>query len=285
MTFPTPRVRPLLAAAILASQVSGAVGADATNAPVTASATNAPTVAATNAAAAVTATPAPAAAEAESKAAPVPDGKPAGAATNAPSGETPAAGATATNASRRPEFADFRLVGDRNIFNPNRSPRTSRRGSGGEPRPRRIETFSLVGVMSYDRGDLAFFDSAASAYRKSVRTNETIAGYRVAAVTPTEVRLELDGKTVKAPVGTRFRRADEEPWELVLPGGTMPAEPKAEVAAADGIKDAEVASDGGAGADKDKDKGTSGGGSGGAASDVLKRLLQKRQQEMKNEQQ
>ncbi|KAB2671263.1 MAG: hypothetical protein DVB31_05085 [Verrucomicrobia bacterium] len=270
--FPA-NARSLLLAALLAAGAPGFARADGTNAPA------GPSPATTNAPATATNTPAgPTGTNAV--AGKVPEaarGGTGGAATNAPAAMP--ADDSAANGSRKIEFADFRLVGDRNIFNPNRSARAARNGRGVERKPVRIETFSLVGVMNYDRGDLAFFDSAAAAYRKNVRTNETIAGYRVAAVTPSEVKLEANGKTVVARVGTRFRRADEGPWELTAPGGVPAAEPKPEPASADGTTDAEPAADAAA------EKETAGGGTSGEVSDVLKRLRQKREQENKNEKQ
>jgi hypothetical protein len=252
-----PDAKPAVAIATNASAAKPDAGDTADREPASSSegATNAP-VASTNSPAA--STNAPAVVDAASS-------------TNAPAAE---------GGKKKVDFGDFRIVGDRNIFNPNRSPRrTSGRGGRGGPAPVRVETFSLVGTMSYDQGDMAFFDSSSSAYRKSVRTNDTIAAYRVAAVTPTNVKLELDGKTIVALVGTRFRRNDDGPWEFTLPGGTPPAEPKPETASADGATDTEPASDDAV------DKGTSVGGSGGAVSDVLKRLMQKREQELKNEKQ
>jgi hypothetical protein len=259
MPFQIPLRTGLLAVLLLAGPARMARPAD-TNAPAAKPGTNA-----------VVAVP-----ESPANAAPSTNA-PAVARTNAPVAET--ASGSRTNATRKIEFADFRIVGDRNIFNPNRSARTSRAGRAAPRKVVRIETFNLVGVMNYDRGDLAFFDSAAAAYRKSVRTNETIAGYRVAAVTPTEVKLEAGGKTLVARVGTRFRRADEGPWEMILPGGTPAPEPKTEAAPADGSTDTEPTSDDAA------DKTTSSGGTSGEVSDVLKRLMQKREQETKNEKQ
>ncbi len=274
MTLFPAKARFLLAAAMVASCVASAAE---TNAPPTASATN---ESGTNApAASTTATNAP---PVESTAEKSPEtsveDKPAVAtevSTNAP-----AAPAPTRISGKKVEFAEFRLIGDRNIFNPNRSPRSNRGGRGGpERKPVKIETFTLVGLMTYDRGDVAYFDSSASAFRKSVRTNDTIAGYRVTSLTPTEAKLEADGKTIVAHVGTKFRRTDGGPWETAAAGGTFSVEPKPETASADGSKDVEPSSD------DATDKETSGGGSGGAVNDVLKRLMQKREQETKNEKQ
>ena len=62
-----------------------------------------------------------------------------------------------------PSFETYRLIGDRNIFNPNRVGRSSR--SSDAPAPR-TDVISFVGTMQYDKGLFAFFDSPDS---KNVR--------------------------------------------------------------------------------------------------------------------
>jgi hypothetical protein len=161
-------------------------------------------------------------------------------------------------------YADFKLIGDRNIFNPNRTRRSSRGGSDApKPKPTIVQTLSLVGIMSYGKGDLAFFDGSSASLRKVAHTNDTIAGGQVLGITPSQVRMKLEGKEVTLAVGARFRREDEGAWTLVEPGGKPAASESGASAPADG--------------DAPKSE------AGGEESDVLKRLMQKREQEMKNE--
>lgn len=176
------------------------------------------------------------------------------AATNAPArGATDASAATVGI-----DYASFRQIADRNIFNAGRSSRSAR---GGEEKPRQpqVDTFTVVGTMSYAKGEVAFFDGSSALYRKAVKIGETIAGHKVVAVTPDEVRMEADGKPVTMKVGAQMRREDEGPWKV----------------AAAGVSHA-VAAPSAASA-------TSANDAGDEAGEVLKRLLQKRQQEEKNE--
>ena len=156
------------------------------------------------------------------------------------------------------DYVSFRQIVDRNIFNAGRSSRSAR---GGEEKPRQpqVDTFTVVGTMSYAKGEVAFFDGSSALYRKAVKVGETIAGHKVVAVTPDEVRMEADGKPVTMKVGAQMRREDEGPWKV----------------AAAGVSHA-VAAPSAASA-------TSAGDAGDDAGEVLKRLLQKRQQEEKNE--
>ena len=178
----------------------------------------------------------------------------ASAATNAPArGATDASAATVGI-----DYASFRQIADRNIFNAGRSSRSAR-GSEEKPRQPQVDTFTVVGTMSYDKGEVAFFDGSSALYRKAVKIGETLAGHKVVAVTPDEVRMEADGKPVTMKVGAQMRREDEGPWKV----------------AAAGVSHA-VAAPSAASA-------TSANDAGDEAGEVLKRLLQKRQQEEKNE--
>src|SRR5438445_33241 len=105
-----------------------------------------------------------------------------------------AARAQTTNAPPSPlDFQSFRLITDRNIFDPNRSPRSVTSGRTEGRKPAKTEAFSLVGTMSYEKGDFAFFDGTLSEYRKTLKPGDTIAGYKINAVAADRVQLELNG--------------------------------------------------------------------------------------------
>src|SRR5262249_37876073 len=55
--------------------------------------------------------------------------------------------AQSTNSAARPDYQTFRIISERNIFDPTRSSRSSRRPEG--PRPARVESFALVRTLSY----------------------------------------------------------------------------------------------------------------------------------------
>jgi hypothetical protein len=193
--------------------------------------------------------------------------------TNAvPLAGTNAPAATATNsvpavADSGPtslDYSAFRQIADRNIFNAGRSSRSAR--SGERPRQIQVETFTVVGTMSYAKGDLAFFDGSSGAFRKAVKLGESIAGHKVVAITAEEVQLEADGKKLALKVGGQMRREDEGPWSMSSAGVSHAVTSSADGSAAGATE-------------------TAAGGSEGEVSDVLKRLLQKRAQEEKNENQ
>lgn len=114
----------------------------------------------------------------------------------------------------RLDYGSFRIINDRNIFNPSRSgwvaPETRE-----ERRPSHVQAFSLVGTMAYRKGPFAFFDGTSSEYRKVVSPGGTIAHYRVAEITNTSVRLEADTNHLELKVGAQMRREDEGPWQMI----------------------------------------------------------------------
>ena len=166
-----------------------------------------------------------------------------------------------------------RRVSERNIFDPDRQPRT--RGES-RPIPKTVVAVAadapemgLVGVMTFQKGTFAFFDGNAAEYRKTLQVQALIAGHTVTAITPQSVTLsESNGPPVLLKVGQRLRKDAEGVWKLAA---------------------------GGSGEAFTRSGGSAGTGSGTASSspsttttedppgsdEILKRLLKKREQEMK----
>ncbi|MGA2242116.1 MAG: hypothetical protein ABSH11_08765 [Verrucomicrobiota bacterium] len=160
------------------------------------------------------------------------------------------------------DFSSFQIVVDRNIFNPNRYAHTSRsRGRSTSPS---APWFSLVGTMSSRQGMLAFFDGNDSDYRKVLSPGGVIAGYKVVEITLHGVKLEAAGKPVAMKVGAQMRQAVKGEWQLADSGELPAATAGNESSAADETPAPGVAS-----------------GSAGEPNDVLKKLMQQREQELK----
>lgn len=175
----------------------------------------------------------------------------------------PAAAPAGTNS--RPaslDFSAFKIIADRNIFDPNRYAHRA-----GEPRvrpaPKVIDTVTLVGTMSYEKGWFAFFDGSSSEFRKALQLRDTIAGYQVAGIAPDNVALAGETNRLELKVGTQLRREDGGPWRLASPAeaNSTPAASTATntTATAAAPDAAPAASD--------------------AESDIIKRLMQKRLEE------
>ena len=121
-----------------------------------------------------------------------------------------------TNAPSRPDFQEFRIISERNSFNPNRSQRRERTRSEREPERRtRTESVALLGTMNYDKGWFAFFDGSRSEYRKALQPGDAIAGYTVGEIAPNHVKLQsTNSPPIQLRVGTQMRKQDEGEWEV-----------------------------------------------------------------------
>ena len=160
-----------------------------------------------------------------------------------------------------------RFITERNIFDPNRFAHNVTQNHHA-PVSRSAPTFTLVGTMSYEKGMFAFFDGNNSDLRKVLYQSDTngIAGYRVAEITLARVKLETADKkqTVEMKIGEMMRREGNE-WQPAG-RGELPASTAESVASA-----VEGSS---------PDTGSAP-ASAGEPNDILKKLMQQREQELK----
>ena len=166
------------------------------------------------------------------------------------------------------QFSAF--IAARNIFDPARQPHT------GGYRPPRVNTshrkhapaFSFVGAMSYKKGMFAFFDGNSPEYRKALEPSGTIGGFTVREISLGGVELVSEDATNFLKVGFQMRKGNDGVWEQVAStegfsdhtGDSTPAE----------TTDASSSSAAASSPSPNL-----------PASDVLKRLMQRRQQESK----
>jgi len=118
-----------------------------------------------------------------------------------------------TNSDSGLDYKSFQVISRHNIFDPaRRGDRPSRPYVAPTPRAR-VESFTLVGTMSYEQGQYAFFDSSSSQYRKTLKPSDTIAGYKILQITTDYIQLAASSnQTINLPVGTRMRRQEGGPW-------------------------------------------------------------------------
>ena len=187
------------------------------------------------------------------KPAPTPAAKPA--TKPAPSSKTADRAKVAVPAG--PTFDTYRLIGDRNIFNPNR---VGRSRSPETPAPRN-DVISFVGTMQYEKGHFAFFDSSDATYRKALNEGGALGKFTVKAITADSVELERDAQPLTLKMGQQLRRPEGGEW-TVVGADIVRSEARAAEAAANPGPGAPIAIP----AD---------------ASDALRRLMEKRQQQLK----
>jgi hypothetical protein len=157
----------------------------------------------------------------------------------------------------------FKIIYERNIFNPNRGPRYSRRNAGDAPKPVKVEGFSLVGTLMSEKGNYAFFDGSEARYRAALQTSNNIAGYTVAAITPNFVTLRSPSNAFDLTMNMQMRKQEEGDWELTEAKGSWNSTNSASSTnATAAVSDEE-------------------GGNDPAADEVMKRLMKKREEELK----
>ena len=118
-----------------------------------------------------------------------------------------------SNSPSRLDYTSFRLVTERNIFNSRRSARyvpSERTRTRSAP----TDAFALVGTMSYEKGLFAFFDGSSSDYRKVLKQEDTIAGFKIADIQPSYVKLASPTNQVELRVGMQLRHGESGEWQV-----------------------------------------------------------------------
>ena len=166
-------------------------------------------------------------------------------------------GAQQTN--NYPTVESFKIIRDRNIFDPNRRPGYV--VTTNHPPHRVVDAFALVGTMSYSKGRFAFFNGQSSQYKQVLEPGGNIAGYTVKEVAQDAVTLTANGKDFQMAVGAQMRKVDNK-WQL---SGHI-------------IEEADVADETNGEAAAVESSALPAGVSGDAAA-ILKRLMDQRKQE------
>jgi len=209
-----------------------------------------------------------------------------------PEGTAPAP----TNPPTRVDDSTLRLITERNIFNAKRSGRVVR--SATPRKAVRVDSFALLGTMSYEKGSFAFFDGSSSDFRTALKPAATIADCKVLDIGPKGVKLEANGKPVDLPVGSHMRREEGGQWQVAegtefASNSDSAVEPERSES-----RGGDAGSNAGRGRDRSSrfdrrsasgsraDGATSSGaaapaGPSGSESEVLKQLMQRREQETK----
>jgi hypothetical protein len=189
-----------------------------------------------------------------------------------------AGGLNAQSTNNVPGATDYpafsRFVTERNIFDPNRQPHytsTRTRSSHTRTHSSSAPAFTLVGTMSYEKGLFGFFSGNSDDLKQVLPISGKIAGYTLTEIAQGRVTLESVDKKQKLElrVGDVMRQENGK-WELSgtgeTPAGssTMESAPNAGKENADGGKESPADSP-----------------SASEPNDILKRLMEKREQENK----
>ena len=106
------------------------------------------------------------------------------------------------------DFSAFKVIVDRNIFDPNRRPHVA---SG--PTPTIVDWFALTGTLSYNKGTFAVFDGSGADYHKVLESGGKIAGYTLTRIGADFADLTLGSNHVELRVGMQMHRNEDGTWE------------------------------------------------------------------------
>ena len=113
-----------------------------------------------------------------------------------------------TNRAGARDFSMFKVISDRNIFDPNRRPRIN----SAPQAPRVVDSFALAGTLSYDQGQFAVFDGTSGDYHKVLGVDGKIAGYTISQIGHDSVKLVSGTNEVSLRVGMQMRRSPDGKW-------------------------------------------------------------------------
>ncbi len=185
-----------------------------------------------------------------------------------------AAGAQTANQAKRIDYSTFRIITERNIFNPKRYARNI-------PQPRwpaaKVDAFTLVGTMTYEKGPFAFFEGTSPEYRKVAKLSDSIAGYKVTNIEFGSVKLTSPTNELQLPVGMQLRREEDGPWQVASTPEAAPTAPSTAIGSVS--RPAETSSTLTGTTAQATTNQTAAASSPASSDEVLRRLMQRREQE------
>jgi len=181
--------------------------------------------------------------------------------------------AASTNTNNPTDFSSFKVIADRNIFSANRSGRVASKGP--TRKPTKVDTFTLVGTVDYSKGLFAIFEGSSNSFRKTVKVGDSFVGFKIIDVDLDHVTIATTNNTPTVlHVGSGMRRVDDGDWTAST--GPAPSVGKS-AESKDNADEPAVASTNASPESSDEPAPSA------ADNDVLKKLMQKRKAEVKNE--
>jgi hypothetical protein len=135
--------------------------------------------------------------------------------------------ATPTEVRTSISFESFRIIGDRNIFDPSR---TGRNLVDTAERLPSVDLFTLVGTMQYEKGVFAFFDGSSAPFRKALHEGERIADYTIRHIASDGVDLARGGQPLHLNIGQQMRRPAGGEWTAASADSVREESPSAPTA-------------------------------------------------------
>ena len=174
---------------------------------------------------------------------------------------------------------DFDILHMRNIFDPNRKPyRSPRKRQDPKPEPQ-IDAFTVIGLMAYAGRQIAVLSGSSSEYSGAFKLNDQIDNLKLISLSDKAVSFAEGEATFSVDIGTSLRRADGGAWKE--------SSERVGTASKSGSSRSQYSSRGSARSNDNKDstkdsedKGDESDGSTDSAAELLRKMMERRRQEV-----
>jgi len=174
---------------------------------------------------------------------------------------------------------DFDILHMRNIFDPNRKPyRSPRKRQDPKPEPQ-IDAFTVIGLMAYAGRQIAVLSGSSSEYSGAFKLNDQIDNLKLISLSDKAVSFAEGEATFSVDIGTSLRRADGGAWKE--------SSERVGTASKSGSSRSQYSSRGTARSNDNKDstkdsedKGDESDGSTDSAAELLRKMMERRRQEV-----
>jgi hypothetical protein len=165
-------------------------------------------------------------------------------------------------------WEDYRLIIQRNVFDPERrKPVVEQPKPEETPRPV-VDEILLVGTLLTDRETYAFFEGSQPDYRTVQTLRSTIADGTITEIAGDRISLVIQGVSLQLPVGNKLIRENQGEWKISTDATLTAASARNVVLESSGTDDREPRSES---APTEAES---------SESDLLKQLREKRQREL-----
>ena len=115
----------------------------------------------------------------------------------------------------KPEYKDFKIILNRNIFDPDRRPKTVYTPvSTRKTKTRTKERIHLMGSLISDTRTISFWDGSGLEGSGELNVGENVAGYRICKILTDKVSLEKEGRRLEVPIDSSLVMNDAGDWEI-----------------------------------------------------------------------
>lgn len=130
---------------------------------------------------------------------------------------------TQTEDKETPSFDTYKILMDRNIFNPSRVPNKPDEGPAA-PAPYQARTMRLMGTVLTEHVKLALFEGDSEAPRSGAKPGDTLVGYTVEDIRTDGITLKNDAGSAQVAVGAGLSRQEDGKW-VIADRATVQAQP------------------------------------------------------------